>query len=52
MAKKKTPKAQVKVQVSISVPTTLVAKIDKLADKVNRNRSNYISNELVRLLES
>lgn len=38
-----------KTQISISLPAALVAKIDRLAEEENRNRSNFISNELEKL---
>jgi len=42
-------RAEGKTQISISVSQDLVEKIDKLAEAQNRNRSNYISNELERI---
>ncbi len=35
-----------KTQISISLPESLVAKIDKMAEIENRNRSNFISTKL------
>lgn len=40
-----------KTQISISLPENLVAKIDQLAEAENRNRSNFIANEMRRLVE-
>jgi len=40
-----------KTQISISLPEDLVAKIDRLADAQNRNRSNYIATVLEELTE-
>jgi len=51
MPRKKTKKRMEKTQISISLPTNLVDRIDKLADSQNRNRSNFISNSLVERLE-
>ncbi len=31
-------------QISISLPESLIAKIDKMAEAENRNRSNFIAN--------
>lgn len=36
-------------QISISLPQTLVAQIDKMAEVDNRNRSNFIANTLQNL---
>lgn len=52
--KKKAKKAAVaratgKTQISISLPQTLVERIDVLAAAENRNRSNYITTALERL---
>lgn len=33
-------------QISISLPSALVSKIDQMADAENRNRSNFIANTL------
>ena len=35
-----------KVQISISLPESLVDQIDKMAKSENRNRSNFIANAL------
>lgn len=51
MAKKKTKKPLDKTQISISLPTKLVDRIDKLAGEQNRNRSNFISNSLTEIME-
>lgn len=53
MPRKKTKKSASdgKTQISISLPIPLVAKIDKLADAENRNRSNYIANVIRDLAE-
>ncbi len=40
-----------KTQISISLPQALVDKIDVLAEKENRNRSNFISTHLEQLAE-
>lgn len=45
--KKKSAKKN-KIQISISLPKDLVDRIDALASKENRNRSNFISNELLK----
>lgn len=47
--KKKVAKKDQLTQISISLPTSLVNKIDKMADGENRNRSNFISNTLEEL---
>ena len=39
-------------QISISLPEDLVAKIDAMAGAENRNRSNFISNEMVKRIAS
>jgi metal-responsive CopG/Arc/MetJ family transcriptional regulator len=54
MRKKKTvnTRAPGMTQISISLPSDLVAKIDELADAENRNRSNFIANQLSRFYES
>ena len=39
-------------QISISIPEGLVAKIDAMANAENRNRSNFISNEMVKRVAS
>ncbi|MGF1483150.1 MAG: CopG family ribbon-helix-helix protein [Opitutales bacterium] len=39
-------------QISISLPSDLVAKIDQMADAENRNRSNFIATQLARFYES
>lgn len=41
-----------KTQISISLPADLVSKIDILAEKENRNRSNFIATTLTELAES
>ncbi len=46
MPKVKKKVAQRKTQISISLPQELVERIDVLAAKENRNRSNFISNAL------
>ena len=50
MAKKskktKSPRAPGMTQISISIPASLVGKIDAMADAENRNRSNFIANVL------
>ncbi|MBC2592667.1 ribbon-helix-helix protein, CopG family [Ruficoccus amylovorans] len=38
-----------KTQISISLPAALVAKIDRLAEEENRNRSNFIATEMEKL---
>ena len=47
MAKKskktKSPRAPGETQISISLPSDLVGKIDQMADAENRNRSNFIA---------
>lgn len=50
--KKKTKKDAGKTQISISLPEELVARVDEMAEKENRNRSNFISTTLTRLAES
>lgn len=51
--KKKTPsnsgRKPGKTQISISLPEALVAKIDKMAELENRNRSNFIATKLEEL---
>lgn len=42
-------RAEGKTQISISLPADLVAKIDRLAEAENRNRSNFIATELEKL---
>ena len=44
--KKSTTRAEGMTQISISLPQTLVAQIDKMAETDNRNRSNFIANTL------
>ncbi|MGF1448985.1 MAG: CopG family ribbon-helix-helix protein [Opitutales bacterium] len=39
-------------QISISLPSDLVSKIDEMADAENRNRSNFIATQLTRFYES
>lgn len=39
-------------QISISLPLNLVEQIDMMASLDNRNRSNYISNELQKLAKA
>ena len=53
MPKKKTKngRAPGKTQISISLPQALVDRIDRLADAQNRNRSNFIANELSRICD-
>ena len=41
-----------KTQISISLPGDLVEKIDTLAERENRNRSNYIATQLELLVEA
>ena len=38
-------------QISISLPQTLVEQIDKMAESDNRNRSNFISAALRKIVE-
>jgi len=51
MAKKKKSHARAPgmTQISISLPESLVDKIDRLADSDNRNRSNFIATYLEKL---
>ena len=51
MAKKKKSHARAPgmTQISISLPESLVDKIDRLADIDNRNRSNFIATYLEKL---
>ncbi len=51
MARTKKPNAPKVVQISISLPSELVAQIDQMAAADNRNRSNFISNSLRRIAE-
>lgn len=51
MARTKKPNAPKVVQISISLPSELVAQIDQMAALDNRNRSNFISNTLRRIAE-
>ncbi len=52
MAKrKKGARASGMTQISISLPEGLVGKIDQVADKERRNRSNFIANVLEKLAE-
>lgn len=46
----KTRRAPGKTQISISLPTHLLDKIDQMADTVNRNRSNFISTEMIKIV--
>jgi metal-responsive CopG/Arc/MetJ family transcriptional regulator len=39
-----------KTQISISLPQNLVDRIDQLAEEENRNRSNFIANEMEKLI--
>ncbi len=39
-------------QISLSMPSDLVARIDKMADAENRNRSNFIAKTMAALSES
>ena len=50
---KKSPhgRAPGKTQISISLPQDLVATIDALAEKENRNRSNFIATHLENLAD-
>jgi hypothetical protein len=41
-----------KTQISISLPESLVGRIDILADADSRNRSNYITTALLQIVES
>lgn len=43
-------RADGQTQISISVPLSLVKKIDKQAERENRNRSNFITHKLSPLL--
>ncbi|MEO0793714.1 MAG: ribbon-helix-helix protein, CopG family [Verrucomicrobiota bacterium] len=53
MAKKQTHgRAPGKTQISISLPQSLVDKIDRLAATENRNRSNFIATHLEELAET
>lgn len=40
-----------RTQVSISLPICVLKKLDKLADKENRNRSNFILNLITKTIE-
>lgn len=40
-----------KIQISISLPQSLVDQVDREAAKVNRNRSNYIATKLQKLVD-
>jgi metal-responsive CopG/Arc/MetJ family transcriptional regulator len=52
MAKKQIHgRAPGKTQISISLPQDLVAQIDALAEKENRNRSNFIATHLESLTD-
>lgn len=51
MARTKKPNAPKVVQISISLPSELVAQIDQIAALDNRNRSNFISNTLRKIAE-
>ena len=46
MARTKKPNAPKLTQISISLPSALVAQIDQMAALDNRNRSNFIANTL------
>ena|GEM_PF-5472147 len=53
-AKKKAlnrPMAEDKTQISISLPVEVVALIDRAAAEQNRNRSNFIANEMMEIVE-
>lgn len=50
--KKTASRAPGMTQISISLPSDLVAKIDEMADAENRNRSNFIATQLTRFYES
>ncbi|QYY35289.1 ribbon-helix-helix domain-containing protein [Ruficoccus sp. ZRK36] len=47
-----TGRAPGKTQISISLPQSLVERIDQLAEEENRNRSNFIATHLERLADS
>lgn len=49
MARTKKPNAPKLVQISISLPSVLVAQIDQMAAEDNRNRSNFIASTLCRI---
>lgn len=51
MARTKNPNAPKLTQISISLPSVLIAQIDQMAALDNRNRSNFISNTLRRIAE-
>lgn len=49
MARTKNPNAPKLTQISISLPSVLVAQIDQMAAADNRNRSNFIASTLCRI---
>lgn len=49
--KKKGLNAPKMTQISISLPDGLVAQIDEMAAADNRNRSNFIANEMQKIVE-
>ena len=50
--KRKSSKDEKITQISISLPDNLVATVDKMAAAENRNRSNFITNEMRKLVEN
>lgn len=49
MARTKNPNAPKLTQISISLPSVLIAQIDQMAAADNRNRSNFIATTLCRI---
>jgi metal-responsive CopG/Arc/MetJ family transcriptional regulator len=43
---RQSPRSPGMTQISISIPASLVGKIDTMADAENRNRSNFMANVL------
>ena len=52
MARTKSKVPSGMTQISISLPDALVAQIDEMAAADNRNRSNFITNEMRKLVEN
>lgn len=52
MPKNKSSSSEGVTQVSLSLPTELIERIDELAKAENRNRSNYIATFLKRIAEA
>jgi metal-responsive CopG/Arc/MetJ family transcriptional regulator len=49
---RKAARAKGMTQISLSMPSELVARIDKMADAENRNRSNFIAKTMATLADA